>query len=267
MGQSAAPRIGCVSYLNSKPLVFGHEGEVSFETPASLTDAMRAGRLQVALAPIFALVANPEYLVVDGVGIVSRGPVYSVIIVYRGEWSKLRRLYLDTASRSSANLQRVLLAEFHGLHPSNEPLPPPGDPQPELVDGEGALLIGDRAIDFRLSHGERDGYRYFDLGEEWWKATGLPFVFAGWHVHPDTPDKEGLAERLRTWRDQGTRHLDQVIAAESRYPASFSRYYLTDCIHFHVEEDGKRAVAEYAQLLHKYGSVKTLPPAGGFRWI
>lgn len=260
-------RVGCVSYLNSKPLVLGHEREVSFETPASLTDGLRAGRLQVALAPVYALVSNPEYLMVDGVGIVSQGPVYSVVIVYRGEWMSLRRLYLDAASRSSANLQRVLLAEFHGLEPLNEPLPAPGDPQPELKEGEGMLLIGDRAIGFRLAHGDDGGFRYFDLGEEWGKATGLPFVFAGWHVHPDTPDKAELANRLRGWRDEGLQQLDRVVAAEKRYPTSFSRYYLTQCIHFHVGEGGKRAIAEYARLLHKYGVVKTLPPANGFGWI
>lgn len=254
-----APRIGCVSYLNSKPLVYGHEDEVCFETPASLTDGMRAGRLQVALAPIFAFVSNPEYLLVDGVGIVSRGPVYSVVIVHRGELSGLRRLYLDTASRSSANLQRVLLAEFHGLTPHNEPLPPPGEPQPVLADGEGQLLIGDRAVEFRLRHAEADGCRYFDLGEAWLAATGLPFVFAAWHVRPETPGKEKLAGKLRAWRDAGLAHIEQVVGNEARYPADFSREYLTKRIHFHVDEAGKRAVAWYARLLHKHGVVSGVP--------
>lgn len=254
-----APRIGCVSYLNSKPLVYGHEDEVCFETPASLTDGMRAGRLQIALAPVFAFVSNPDYLMVDGVGIVARGPVYSVVIVHRGELSALRRLYLDTASRSSANLQRVLLAEFYGLTPQNEPLPSSGAPQPILAEGEGALLIGDRAIEFRLRHAAADGYQYFDLGEAWLAATGLPFVFAAWHVRPETTGKEALAGQLRTWRDAGLAQVEQVVKNETRYPTDFSRYYLTKCIHFDVDEAGKRAVAWYARLLHKYGLVSGVP--------
>jgi chorismate dehydratase len=264
---SAEPAIGCVSYLNSKPLVYGHEDAVSFETPASLTDGMRAGRLQVALAPIFALIANPEYLVVDGVGIVSRGPVYSVVIVHRGELADLRHLYLDTASRTSANLQRVLLAEFYGLNPLNVPLPLPGELQPVLKEGEGALLIGDRALDFRLAHAEDEGFQYFDLGEAWKKATGLPFVFAAWHVRPETRGKGTLADWLRGWRDDGLARIDEVVRAETRYPAKVSRRYLTENIHFHVDNAGKRAVAEYARLLHRYGVVTVPAPAGGFCWI
>ncbi len=247
--------------------MYGHEDEVCFETPASLTDGLRAGRLRVALAPVFALIANPEYLVVDGVGVVSRGPVYSVIIAHRGEIAGLRRLYLDTASRSSANLQRVLLAEYHGLTPVNEPLPPAFEPQPALVEGEGALLIGDRAIDFRLAHAADASLRYFDLGEAWLNATGLPFVFAAWHVLPETPGKPALANRLRAWRDEGVSRIERVVQSEIRYPADLSRRYLTQSIHYKVDEAGKRAVGEYARLLHKYHLVDSAPPPGGFQWI
>ena len=182
-------RIGCVRYLNSKPLIHGHGGEVSFEVPASLADGLHSGRLDVALSPTFELMAHPGYLVVDDVAIASRGAVFSVFVAYAGELRDLRTLYLDGDSRTSFNLQRVLLAEFHGLTPSLVPLPG-GQPPDSLREGEGALVIGDPAIEFRLRHG--DAYRYFDLGEEWGKATGLPFVFAAWLVRADFPEPERL---------------------------------------------------------------------------
>jgi chorismate dehydratase len=257
------PRIGCVRYLNSKPLIYGHAEGVSFEVPARLADGLRTGRLDVALAPIFELMARPDYLVVDGVAIASLGPVYSVMIAYNGEWPSLRTMWLDQASRTSVNLQRVLLAEFHDLSPDTEQLSadkPPPIPQ----SGEGVLLIGDRAIDFRRQRGDR--CRYFDLGEEWTRATGLPFVFAAWLVRPGTPDAPALADALRAWRDEGQAQLEEIVCAERRHPPEFTRFYLTECIRYGLGEAEKRAIREFARLLYKHGCV-VHPPPEDFRWI
>lgn len=244
--------IGCVRYLNSKPLIHGHGGEVSFEVPASLADGLHSGRLDVALSPIFELMAHPGYLVVDDVAIACQGAVYSVFVAHAGELAGLRTLYLDTDSRTSFNLQRVLLAEFHGLTPRLVPRPG-GQPPETLQDGEGALVIGDPAIAFRLRHGER--YRYFDLGEEWGRATGLPFVFAAWLVRPETPRPETLADRLRAWREAGQTRVEEIVATERRYPSELSRRYLTEFIRFRLGSAEKQAIREFARLLRKYGLV------------
>ena len=252
MSQPGETRIGCVRYLNSKPLIHGHDTEVSFEVPASLADGLHAGRLSVALSPIFELLAHPGYLVVDDVAIACDGPVFSVFIAHRGPLSSLRTLYLDRDSRTSFNLQRVLLAEFHGLSPGCEPFPG-GKPPVELRDGEGALIIGDPAIGFRLAHGDR--YAYLDLGEEWKRATGLPFVFAAWLVRPETPRPAALADRLRAWREAGQAQVEEIVAAERRYPAELSRRYLTEFIRFRLGAAEKQAIREFARLLRKQGVI------------
>ena len=113
------------------------------------------------------------------------------------------------------------------------------------------MLIGDPAIDFRIAWGER--CRYFDLGAEWQRATGLPFVFAAWLVRPGTPEPEALADRLRAWREEGQRRIDQVVAEETRYPLSLTRFYLTERIRFRLGEPEKQAVREFARLLYKHG--------------
>jgi chorismate dehydratase len=260
-GQSPA-RIGCVRYLNSKPLIHGHAAGVSFETPASLADGLHTGRLDVALAPIFELIAHPGYLVVDDVAIASRGPVYSVVIAYAGELGRLEKLYLDPASRTSANLQRVLLAEFYGLAPANQTLP--ADFAPEtLPDGEGALLIGDLAIDFRARHGCR--FHYLDLGEAWQDATGLPFVFAAWLMRPGLADPRTLADELRSWRAGGEADVEEVVREEKRYPASLTRRYLTEHIRFRLGAAEKQSIREYARLLQKHHLVNG-PPFAEPRW-
>ncbi len=245
-------RIGCVRYLNSKPLIHGHDAEVSFEVPASLADGLHAGRLDVALSPIFELMAHPGYLVVDDVAIASDGPVYSVFVAHCGPLADVRTLYLDHDSRTSFNLQRVLLAEFHGLTPRCEPFPG-GRPPAELRLGEGALVIGDPAITFRLAHGSR--YEYLDLGQAWKQATGLPFVFAAWLVRSGTPEPEVLAARLRAWREAGQARVEEVVAAERRFPPELSRRYLTEFIRFRLGAAEKQAIREFAHLLRKHGAV------------
>ena len=254
--------IGCVRYLNSRPLIHGHAEGVSFETPANLADGLRSGRLDVALAPIFELIARPGYLVVDDVAIACRGPVYSVITAYAGELAGLQKLYLDPASRTSVNLQKVLLAEYYQLLPTCETFA--GGFAPEILKaGEGALLIGDPAIDFRLRHGDR--YRYLDLGEAWQCATGLPFVFAAWLMRPGVCDPLSLADELRAWRLAGGASVEAVVRAESRYPAALTRRYLTEHIFYRLGAQEKQAIREYARLLHKYDLVDG-PPFSEPRW-
>ena len=265
MSHPAAPRVGCVRYLNSKPLIHGHDAEVSFETPASLADGLRAGRLDVALSPIFELLAHPDgYLVVDDVAIACDGPVYSVFIAHHGPLADLQTLYLDRDSRTSYNLQRVLLAEFYGLTPRCEPFPDAGPPA-ELRAGEGALIIGDPAIAYRLAHGDR--YQYLDLGAAWREGTGLPFVFAAWLVRHGTPRPEALADRLRAWRAEGQARLEEIVAVERRFPPVLSRRYLTEHIRFRLGLKEKEAIREFARLLYKY---RVVPGAGEFQepmWI
>ena len=218
----------------------------------------------MALSPIFELLAHPGYLVVDDVAIACDGPVYSVFIAHRGPLAELRTLYLDRDSRTSYNLQCVLLAEFYGLTPRCEPFPDAGPPA-ELRPGEGALIIGDPAIEFRLVHGER--YQYLDLGAAWRESTGLPFVFAAWLVRPDLSEPEALSKRLRTWRAEGQERLEEVVAAEHRYPPDLCRRYLTEHIRFRLGAAEKQALREFARLLHKY---QVVPEAGEFReptWI
>ncbi len=254
MKDSPDVRVGCVRYLNSKPLIHGHGDAVSFEVPASLADGLRGGRLDVALSPIFELLAHPGYRVVDDVAIACRGAVFSVFVAYAGELADLRTLYLDTDSRTSFHLQRVVLAEFHGLHPRLVPVAG-GRPPDALQPGESALVIGDPAIEFRLRHGAR--YRYFDLGEEWGRATGLPFVFAAWLVRADVPEATARAagSTLRAWRAAGEARVEEIVAAETRFPAEISRKYLTEFIRYGLGEEEKRAVRLFARLLKQGGMV------------
>ena len=124
----ASPRIGAVSYLNTKPLVFGLEqllptAELVFDLPSRLADDLAAGQLDIALIPTVEYFQDPSYQVVSDACIACRGPVLSVSLLSRCPIEEIRTLALDEGSRTSVALVQILLREKYGLTPSLHPLP------------------------------------------------------------------------------------------------------------------------------------------------
>jgi chorismate dehydratase len=198
-------RLGCVKYLNARPLIRGWLGEVEFDHPSALCRRLGSGELDVALVSSFEFLRNPIYRIVDGVSISSDGPVYSVVVAYRGEFSQLEEIELDPASQTAANLLRCLVAEL-GL---TTRLIASGSDKSGLPRAR--LIIGDQAINFRQKHG--DAFQYWDLGEQWKKRTGLPFVFALWLIRPEVRDAESLSERLRELRAENLADITTIVSA------------------------------------------------------
>lgn len=242
----AGLRIGCVKYLNSKPLIHGYDGSVIFDHPFGLARDLAAGKLDVALVPTFEALRTPHYTLANGVGIACDGPVYSVFLAHRGPLAGLRSVALDPASLTSVHLLQVLLREYHDVQPEFRDL----SAFPSEVDA--ALIIGNQAIDFRQR--DKDGYQILDLGEEWKRCTGLPFVFAPWLLRPDLPNAQAVAEDLRALKRHGLAHLDEIILNERRDPA-FTRRYLTQHIRFELGEPEKAGIAKFRELLAKHGFI------------
>ena len=109
-------RVGCVKYLNARPLIRGWPGNVEFDHPSALCQRLAKGQLDVALVSSFEFLRNPIYRIVDDVSISSDGPVYSVVVAHRGAFSDIEEIELDPASETAVNLLRCLLAEL-GLTP------------------------------------------------------------------------------------------------------------------------------------------------------
>lgn len=260
----SAPRIGCVRYLNAKPLIYGHAREVRFYQPSALADKLAAGRLDAGLCPIFEWMRNPHYAIVDGAAIACDGAVHSVFLAHRGSLKTLRRVRLDPSSRSSTHLLQVLLAEFHAVLPMYEDFAAAKlSTPPQPARNEGLLLIGDQANHFRRVHGRR--FQLLDLGAEWKRATGLPFVFAAWLVHEKMREAKQLASTLRKWKQVNAKRLDAVIRRHGAGHLKFSRHYLTQCIRYDLGSREKQAIALFGKLLHKHGLIPHSPPRP--RWI
>jgi chorismate dehydratase len=207
-------RIGCVKYVNARPLIRGWPGNVEFNHPSALCQRLGNGDLDVALVSSFEYLRNPVYRIVDHVSISSDGPVYSVVVAHCGEFSNIEEIALDPASQTAVNLLRCVLTEL-GLKPrlvSGEPGSTGYQPvvSGSLPDtGNARLLIGDQAVHFRQK--QAGEFQFWDLGEQWKKLTGLPFVYALWLIRPEVTDPKSVAQRLRKLRDTNLASLDDLI--------------------------------------------------------
>jgi chorismate dehydratase len=283
-----SPRIGCVKYSNARPLIRGWGGDVDFDHPSALCNKLARGELDVALASSFEFLRNPVYSAVNDICISSDGPVYSVFVAHRGNISEIEEIELDPASETSANLLRCLLSELNlkarllrnmdlqsvspaGLQPADSP--PVQRPESHTAENISAgrtgkmpmfraqLLIGDQAIRFRQRHAGE--FQFWDLGEQWKKLSGLPFVYALWMIRPKVVDAKQIADRLRALRDANLAHLDELIAevvagdADPRpekefTPKFFSRYY-REHLRFSFGKKEMQGLQTFAKLCEKHG--------------
>jgi len=235
-------RIGCVKYLNARPLIHGWPGEVVLDHPSVLCRQIARGELDVALVSSFEFLRNPIYRIVDRVSISSDGAVYRVIAAYDDD-SADYEIEADPASATSIVLLRHLMKQrgntvrFVGT--GNDLLSP-------LQSGRWRLLIGDHAIRFRQKFGDR--YCYFDLGAEWKQATELPFVFALWLIRPEVTDSKSIADRLRDLRDANLARLNDVIGGQKEFDPAFCNRYYRDHLRFSFGEREKKGLLAFAQL-------------------
>jgi len=237
-------RIGCVQYLNARPLIRGWPGVVILDHPAALCLQLARGDVDVALVSSFELLRHPIYRIVDDVSISSAGPVYSVVVAHLAEISEVDEIEIDPAAETSGNLLRCLLAEAK-LAPRFTPTSTSSTASPART---ARLLIGDQAIRFRQQHS--DEFRFWDLGEQWARLINLPFVYALWLVRPEVVDAKNIADQLRELRDENLAKIDKLIAEEKDFDREFCARYYGKHLRFNFgekEEEGLRAFQKLCQ--------------------
>lgn len=242
-------RLGAVSYLNSKPLVYGltealPAARVRFDLPSRLADGLAAGDLDVALVPIIELLRSPELRLLSDACVACRGPVLSVKVYFRTPPGEVKSLALDEGSRTSAALAQVLLAEQHNVRPELQTL----SIGQQVADSEAdaVLLIGDRAMR-RPSESFQETW---DLGQRWREWTGLPFVFAAWVARSALPvDARSLAESLGHVRDAGVANVPSIVEAEAAklgLDQQVARDYLARNLHFTLGQSERLGIERFA---------------------
>ena len=242
-------RVGCVKYLNARPLVRGWKGNIEFDHPSALCERLAKGQLDVALVSSFEFLRNPIYQIVDGVSISSDGPVYSVVVAHRSELSDIEEIELDPASKTAVSLLRCLLAELGSTPRLTSRVPE------NAGSSQARLIIGDQAISFRQTHA--DEFRFWDLGEQWTKLTGLPFVYALWLIRPEVADAKSIAQHLRGLRDENLADIRVIVsdAADNKQKitAEFLDRYYKQHLRFGFGTREKQGLQTFADLCTKHG--------------
>jgi chorismate dehydratase len=247
-------RIGAVNYLNTKPLIcdletLAPEAELILDVPSCLADQLAAGDLEVALIPVIEYFRVGAYTIVPNIAIASRGPVLSVTLFSRVPWAGIRRVALDEGSRTSAVLAQILLQKRYGVQPEVVPLPL--EKNAEETDADAVLLIGDRAMRACLP-----GFAHaFDLGQEWFEWTSLPFVFAVWAVR-EGADLGNVAWALAEAKRRGLAQVGQIAHDEAPrlgLDAGFCRRYLANILHFDLGPREQAGLHHYYMLACELG--------------
>jgi chorismate dehydratase len=241
-------RVGAVSYLNTKPLVFSLAErapyiDLEFDLPSRLADRLARAELDVALIPSIEYLLEPSYTIVSDACIACRGPVFSVKLLSRVPMAQVRRVAMDEGSRTSIALARILLRRKLNIDPMLDGLPIGASLETTRADA--VLLIGDRAI--HPPHAEFQDV--WDLGDQWCRWAELPFVFAMWTARAGV-DTSVLAGHLEEARDAGCQALPEIARQEAdsvQLDPEVCLSYLRDNLHFYLGPRERRGLERFCQ--------------------
>lgn len=253
-----------LSNTNALPFVYGilHSDmmgriQLSLESPpATCADKLVQGEVDLALMPIIEIARLPYNEIISNYCIGSNGPVKTVLLVSNTPIEKVKGIYLDSFSRTSIALAKILAAKFWRIEPEWIETKDDFNFQ-NIPDGYGAVVIGDKNFNLTFKH-------TIDLAEAWRDYTNLPFVFATWvsakKVDP-TFQKE-FDDALR----YGVNHLDEAVQMHQKlnHPPEFIYNYLSNNISYIMDEQKIKAM----QLFFRLAAQKKLisEPVKPFKW-
>jgi chorismate dehydratase len=241
-------RVGAVSYLNTKPLLFGLQQHAVYESieliedyPANLAKALQDNTIDIGLVPVAVIPGLADPNIISDYCIGATGPVASVCIFSHVPMEAITSVYLDYQSKTSVNLARILLNEYWKQDvllleaPSNFI---------DLIEGTtAAVIIGDRALEKYNSY----PYRY-DLAEAWVNHTGKPFVFATWVSNK--PLDALFINDFNEANGLGLKNIDKVVDMLSCTNNSYDLHtYFTKNISYTLDAAKKEGMAQFLSLL------------------
>jgi chorismate dehydratase len=251
-----------VSYLNTKPLLYGIERspvknniELIIDYPARIATMLQEDEIDMGLVPVAVIPFLGEFYINGNFCIGSNGNVASVCIFSEVPMERVERVLLDYQSRTSVQLAKILLKEYWKVSPE---LVDAGEDFREHIAGTTAgVVIGDRALEQRL----RSRYIY-DLAEGWKGLTGLPFVFAAWISNkPLEPEFVAVFDEANR---QGVLHIQEVVAANP-YPYFNLLDYFTKHLNYHLDGPKRAGLERFLKYLYLPKSIGKSAFDGSFR--
>jgi chorismate dehydratase len=239
-------RVGAVSYLNTKPLLYGIERapirkdiELIIDYPASIASMLLKDEIDMGLVPVAVIPLMREYYINGGYCIGSNGSVASVCLFSETPIENVGRVLMDYQSRTSVQLAKVLLREFWQVSP--EIVDAGKDFRDHIRGTTAGVVIGDRALEQR-----RISLYIYDLAEAWKAFTGLPFVFAAWISNK--PLDPGFIAEFDEANRQGIAQIDKVVA-ENPYPIFDLHEYFTKRLDYTLDEPKQRGLERFLSYL------------------
>lgn len=258
-------RLGAVSYLNTKPLVRGLDARpdlfsVRFDVPSLCATLLHDGQVDLGLIPAIEYLRG-DYRVVPDVAIGSDGPVRSVAVFTTVPIERVRTLALDTSSRTSVALTRILCARHWGISPVFTPAAP--DVRAMLHGADAALVIGDPAL---VIDPDALGATKLDLGEAWRAMTGLPFVYAVWAGRSGAVDEEQVAalQAARALGERDAAAIAREVAAGDAAVEQRALGYLRDTLKYGLGAREIAGLEQFHALAVAVGVAPAVRPLGFF---
>jgi chorismate dehydratase len=232
-------RVGAVSYLNTKPLVYGFEHgmmaekvDVKIDYPSKIAIMLLENTIDVGLVPVSVIPEMKEHYIISDYCIGCDGEVASVCLFSDVPLAQVKKILFDYQSRTSAELLKILIEEYWKINPVFEETS--AEYESKIVGTTAGLVIGDRALKQR-----KISPYIFDLGLEWKKFTGLPFLFAAW-ISNKKLDEEFIGEfnGANAW---GLKNISSVVKENETNIFNLMDYY-TRYISFELNEGKKKAM-------------------------
>lgn len=260
-------RISIVEFLNTAPLVWGFTDgplagkyDLSFTVPSQCAEALRRGDADIAIIPSIEYQRIENLVALPGMAIAAKREVRSLLVVAKRPIEKAKRIALDTSSRSTAALVRLLAAEQWRIQPEFVDAAP--DPSEMLRQADAALIIGDPALRISLKmealagkapSGEQccqgdpedmpvpgfEALYVYDVVHQWRQMTGKPCVLAIWAARREAITPEVCSDFLAS-KQYGLEHVREISEAASiklDLPPGALQRYLTENIHFDLDEE------------------------------
>jgi chorismate dehydratase len=244
---SAKIKVAAVSYLNTKPLLYGIEHspvmndmELLLDYPSNLAVSLQNGSIDMALLPVAALNSIPGAQIISDYGIAADGNVASVAIFSRVPVEEIETVYLDYQSRTSVRLAQLLLEKYWKKKVEYKAAT---EYYIDYITGKSAgVIIGDRALK------QLNNFEYvYDLAEHWKKFTGLPFVFAAWVANKDLPAT--FLTAFNNANAEGLLHFNEVAAANP-FPYYDLKKYYTENIHYLIDKEKKQGLERFLEMIY-----------------
>ncbi|MEE8348858.1 MAG: menaquinone biosynthesis protein [Acidobacteriota bacterium] len=256
-------KISFIEYLNSVPLGWGFlhgpdQGafDILFDVPSECARHLSTGEADVGLIPVIEYQRIPDLLVLPDIAIASKQEVKSVLFVSKVPLTQVKNIAVDTSSRTSVALLKILLYKFYGLDSIHFQEESP-DPDRMLDHYDAALIIGNRALKV-----VREGLHVYDLAREWNHFTGLPFVFACWAVRANA-DLGIQRDIFYRSRDLGLEKVDSIARTYSQklsVPEEEIRTYILENLNYSLDEDNLKGLATFYEAAAELGLISTPKP-------